>query len=414
MPAARPPAARRTDPGRARPGRAGRRSAFTLLELLVVVAIIGTLLAISVGATFAFLTTARESATRATLAKVDGKLQRRLSAFYIDTQAGGSLGGVSDVLSVMGIKNKQLGTMPQYMATDGEDFTLERNDVAVRLNNANGDPAPPFGRDGFNVDPTASSEALLLFLERAETFGERDTDGQAFRESELADTDGDGFRELVDGFGNPLRFYRWPTRLVRPALDTNEDGAIDPTEVVGVGNQDDDGRFPLVTDRDPDAGSAGVLGAIAAVMYEASLPTPAITSDGVLEQDGDPDDPFLPTTGSLLRADTQDPFGLVQGELIREIVSGRQAGAAFFRPAAGDSRAMGQRFERMYHTPATFYKPIVISAGPDGELGLFEPQDREAFGHLAQPGSRQNDDGNAAVPLEAAFDNLTNLQRGFQ
>ena len=157
-----------------------------------------------------------------------------------------------------------------------------------------------------------------------------------------------------------------------------------------------------------------LMASIAALLFESSLPARAVTPEGGFAEDAAPAgsagaDPFLPTTGSLLRTDAQDPFGLVEGELIREIVSGKQGGATFFRPAAGDPVAMGQRFERMYHTPATFYKPVVVSAGPDGDLGLFEPQDRAAFGHLAQPGSRQ-----AGVPLEATLDNLTNLQRGFQ
>ena len=33
----------------------------------------------------------------------------------------------------------------------------------------------------------------------------------------VADIDADGLIELLDGWGQPLRFYRWPTRLVRPA-----------------------------------------------------------------------------------------------------------------------------------------------------------------------------------------------------
>ena len=35
-----------------------------------------------------------------------------------------------------------------------------------------------------------------------------------FSSSEAVDTDGDGLMELVDGWGRPLRFYRWPTSLV--------------------------------------------------------------------------------------------------------------------------------------------------------------------------------------------------------
>ena len=176
-----------------------------------------------------------------------------------------------------------------------------------------------------------------------------------------------------------------------------------------------------MADRRQGGRSEADLEAVAALLLESSLPDPTVVADadgdpGTVDYalDFDPNDPFVPTTGSLLRTDGQDPFGLIEGDLIREIVTGRQAGAAFFRGAAGDPEQMGRKFEQMYHTPATFYKAIVVSAGPDGELGLFEPQDRAAFGHLAQPGSRRNTDTARVVPLGAAFDNLTNLQRGFQ
>jgi hypothetical protein len=53
-----------------------------------------------------------------------------------------------------------------------------------------------------------SAAYLLLALKR-------DRGAGTLNEDELAnmaiDTDGDGFKELVDGWGNPMRFYRWPT-----------------------------------------------------------------------------------------------------------------------------------------------------------------------------------------------------------
>jgi hypothetical protein len=36
------------------------------------------------------------------------------------------------------------------------------------------------------------------------------------------------------------------------------------------------------------------------------------------------------------------------------------------------------------HTPATYHILLVISAGPDGVLGLFEPDDVANNGHLGQ------------------------------
>ena len=49
-----------------------------------------------------------------------------------------------------------------------------------------------------------------------QVFGVAPVGVDAFLEQEIADTDNDGLPEFVDAWGNPLRFYRWPTRLIKP------------------------------------------------------------------------------------------------------------------------------------------------------------------------------------------------------
>ncbi len=39
-------------------------------------------------------------------------------------------------------------------------------------------------------------------------------------------------------------------------------------------------------------------------------------------------------------------------------------------------------FEKNFHTPATFHVFLVVSAGPDGQFGMFAPEDTANFGHL--------------------------------
>ena len=50
------------------------------------------------------------------------------------------------------------------------------------------------------------------------------------------DTNGDGFKEIVDGWGNPVQFYRWPT--ANPAVDalrpTNASLFRDPLDPTGT------------------------------------------------------------------------------------------------------------------------------------------------------------------------------------
>ncbi|MFH5803457.1 type IV pilin protein [Alienimonas sp. DA493] len=378
---------------------AGMRGAFTLIELLIVVAVIAVLLGMTVTATLAFVTSARESATRATLAKVDGKLDRRFAALRRSLESGsGNAAGVGrGAVPALAIKSEQLKRMPQYAAAQaGPDGALgteddprpltEERDVALRL--ANGGAAQgAFAAANFAEDPTASSEALFLFLSRGETFGVADTDADAFKESELADTDGDGLREIVDGFGNPLRFYRWPTRLLRPAPDGNGDGVISDAEArADNGN----GRFPLSAyDAAPESAESM---AAAAALLGREFPAREFSPYGdEIDDDADPDDPFLPTIGSRMRSDPDDRFAQIGREF-----------ALNYRRQAGSSAEAGKNFEFYFHTPTTYFTPLVVSAGADGELGLYEPQDRNRFGHLAQP-SEPN----------AALDNLTNAQGGF-
>ena len=430
--AAPPPAARRRAPGF--PGASARNGGFTLVELLVVVAIIATLLGLSAGAAALLVTDAREAATRATLAKVDGKLRVRLAALRRSADRGtgdGSRVG-RGVVTPLSVKTEQARRMPAYLVSfkpqEGPDMQFgteddvfpeplfESQDVTLRVLNG-GDADGPFAGGNYTVgsetfeplfdseadyvvDPTASSEALYRFLTTGESYGARDAADTAFTESELADADGDGLREIVDGFGNPLRFYRWPTRLVRPpsdgsgVVDLDGSGIIEPAEAEV---QAPFGRSEVALYRGTEyaAAAAALLGG-SAPPAEPTIPEDA--ADGTPF----PNDPFLPTLGSLVRADPDDPQAQI-GLNFAELYAGRGFVPGLPRnPTAADIAGLGPAFERVFHTPTTWYEPLVVSGGPDGDTGMYEPQDRDNFGHLGQ----------LREPA-AALDNLTNLQGGF-
>ena len=404
------------------------RAGFTLVELLVVIAIIATLLGLTAGAAAAFLTDAREAATRATLAKIDGKLQRRMAALRRSGDRGSGDGSRvgRGVVSPLSLKTEQARRMPAYLVSfrpqagqDGELGTpddvippplFEEQDLTFRVRNGL-DAAGPFAGntvdnpdgpdfvplhadyDAYAADATASSEALYRFLTVGESYGVRDTDEAAFTESELADTDGDGLREIVDGWGNPIRFYRWPTRLIRPALDADGDGVIDSAEVAAASN----GRHPVASVTAP----ASEVAEAAAVLLADRLPPREFDPDGSPVTDdadafGSDPDPFLPRLGSLLRADPDDP----QAQVGLNFLAAYYPTVNPADPAA--VAALGDEFEFLFHTPTTWHTPLVVSAGADEELGLYEPQDRASFGHAGQ----------LSDPT-AALDNLTNLQGGF-
>ena len=402
---------------------AARRRGFTLLELLAVVAIMAVLMSLLIGVSLQFVEGAREKATRATLLKVDAMLQRRRSAIVrsLETGQGSVVSSGSRGYTPLRLKQMMAAAMPNYVQSYIRDDTVDppetglvteafemqqeltgtKTDWKLRMPVVTGawsretdgkvrdfkDPATSFDVDPINPDdPTASAESLYLFLTSGTTFGVIDTDGAQFSASELADTDGDGLTEIVDGWGRPLRFYRWPTRLLRPRTTGAEDA------------QDAGGKYPIPGPLETSGGSTVTLVDPATLDGARSMVGGRLPA-GTAKFERDPDepfvgDPFLPYPQSELQTDSDDPLGNVGTEYQRAARLGGQT-----------LNTVGQNFEQAFHAPATWHAMLVVSAGPDGELGLYEPHDRTRFGHLAQPELTAAGDIAPAV-----LDNVTNLQ----
>ncbi len=195
------------------------RRGFTLLELLIVVALIALLLSIAVFALGRTITQARETATRTTLLKVDGLLQQRLEALRTlletpqrKTEMQNRLAAKKNYLqnnSITGVPEKMLQLMV-YKDYFRAAFPQNSSDAATLY--ATGQPF-----NGNLANAAESSELLYYALTQADTFGVEAVGDSDFTSSEVGDTDGDGRREFLDAWGRPLRFYRWPTRLIRPS-----------------------------------------------------------------------------------------------------------------------------------------------------------------------------------------------------
>ena len=107
----------------------------------------------------------------------------------------------------------------------------------------------------------------------------------------------------------------------------------------------------------------------------------------------------------LLLTDPDDPIGRIYTELERlDGTNGKPLFNSHFNEAS-------------YHTPDTFHAPLVISAGPDERLGLFEPNDTARAGNLGAYDIDLDKNNPAGKPsdfdllLDALTDNLTSRNK---
>lgn len=204
-----------------RPARPHPRPGFTLVETLIVISIIIMLAAILIVALGRSGVKAKEEATAALIRKISNQVQERLEAFdrlksqqqYRDqarnvAQFNGVDPGYSDAqLEIIGFKILQRQLFPQKFS----DLTSTEFDEQFTSTT----PQYPYSGSKHQAE-TESSELLYYALTRGKVLGIPTVDPGEYKDNEAKDTDGDGLLEFVDAWGRPLRFYRWPTRLIKP------------------------------------------------------------------------------------------------------------------------------------------------------------------------------------------------------
>jgi len=348
-----------------------KKHGFTLIELLVVMAIVAVLMTLTVQATQVFVVQAERNSTRATIRKLNGLLRDRIEAydraytgetrrrFIRETvkilEAGTNVGeefayakytpdSAESALRVLAWKTGFRYYFPQKMSdlTDFEPSTQITGVSDVLYSRVMAPVARQQLIEAGNPSPTAteilaqattnwtnnhdenteSAELLYYFLLRSSDFGSSSLDGDQFNGNEVADTDGDGLPEFIDRWGEPLRFYRWPTRLLRPA---------------GTG----------------------------------SSPTELQRQIAGLVLRGLPPSPFLPGEPELALRDPEDPVGLLDTFVQK------------YGNAPYNYTITNIVNETYYHTLETFHAPVIISGGADQLLGMNEPSDTANYGHLA-------------------------------
>ena len=298
----------------------------------------------------------------------------------------------------------ELGTPDDVIPTP----LYEEADVTLRVRNG-GDAAGPFAGadfDGFApqfgsyadfaADPTASSEALYSFLTNGESYGARDTDEDGFKESELADVDGE--RAAGD---------RGRVRQPDPVLPlADPPAAARPGRGRGRRRQPRGGRRagrrPVADDGAPRArrsagregglrpgdgrGGRGVAGRVAA-------------AGGVHpHRRRDRHGRAWTTTRSCRHS-----AACCWPTRTTRRPKSASTSATCISPRGTDPNTLGDDFERLFHSPTTFYVPFAVSAGPDGGAGAVR---------AARPGQLRAPSPSRATRTRRST-NLDHAARGF-
>jgi hypothetical protein len=276
------------------------------------------------------LSQARDAATRATISKIQGLLNSRSQAFDRLLKRKGYLPGTAEYQQVQAnyrnvITQSSTKSMLTTKILQVKFFPQRYQEVYD----------PYIYRDSSGQTPIAqatasNAEILYYFLTQSNALGDSPVANDTFSPSEVKDIDTDGLPEFVDAWGNPLRFYRWPTRLFRSQGQNSSTGALNA----------------ITCPTGPNATSTNADGSYDtnnAQLLFSSLPV--FTGNLQVDLARDPQDPLQDCLTIFQSANNLKPFEF----------------------------ASDPYYPVLFHTPATYHVLLVVSAGPDGVLGLYEP-----------------------------------------
>jgi prepilin-type N-terminal cleavage/methylation domain-containing protein len=192
------------------------RAAFTLVELLVTITIIGMMAGLVLGAMSAARQASREAATKATIAKLNSIIMKRYES-YLTRRVPVSLSGLPPAQAA----ENRLYAIRDIMRMEMPDRFSDINSPPIPLPNRLPDgtilsvPRPALSQlyaNRLNTSPpgagngTLNDTAELLYM--IVSMGSPEAMEQ-FSQSEIGDTNQNGYPEFLDGWGRPIFFLRW-------------------------------------------------------------------------------------------------------------------------------------------------------------------------------------------------------------
>jgi hypothetical protein len=218
--------------------------------------------------------------------------------------------------------------------------------------------------------------------------------------------DGNGIPEIYDEWHNPIRFYNAPTRLIRPQGEYQD---IDRAFLIATAGS----LMPEVTAPPPTVPAIHNWWFAYPLNQDPDDPTGALwaarngedlNDNNTVDSNSSPPAPLPPYTEDLNNNGMIDPpQGM--GYFYNSFLLAFSGGPVTCQPLG----------EAAFHTLNTYHRPLIVSGGPDGKTGLYEPVVDPAVSppfdpmiaplRLGKPLATSVSDTNN---LDLLYDNITN------
>jgi prepilin-type N-terminal cleavage/methylation domain-containing protein len=170
-------------------------SGFTLIELLVVLVILTILSSLTLAGLNVGRQRAKRDKTQATIRKLNDLLIDHYESYATRSTAGATTARLGKLRLMM------VEEMPDNWA-NVRDATAACTTAACRAYVNYKSRVS----DASKLQTYQSAECLYMIVSRSGLFSDA---MESFRPDEVADTDKDGLKEFIDGWGNPIAFLRW-------------------------------------------------------------------------------------------------------------------------------------------------------------------------------------------------------------